>query len=522
MFRRALLFVLALLIPGTALAQYTIHNSDDVLSFEQLDYSWEGGQQLNTDIAEVTIDFQRLRSVSQMSTGYVNIRTSQDWVVQNMFVPVSPLEQDSVSIRFPLRTAVGVDVTDLVVLASFDANPSTNFLGAASEHFGVTALSPSDDGKGSASRSQAPAAPLFKGLPGNAAPVFYQPGAFKMKQTAHNQCGPMAVAVGLTYLEDFHGLPIPHIHAIGIENVNTDHSLVAEIGRAMNRNVTNRATGGLVLDKPIVEGKLKYLGNNGLGNVVVEHMDKGLNGEASFGNKNVNGGGLTSEGKGISPTFDFINDALRGGKAVELGFTRPDTSGHWVVVTAVGQKKGGATYVRFVEDALQTDVDATDTKGIKVEETELRDTNGDGLLNLVDYEKNSEVDIVVTELVVDRNLPGEAGRLIVQKESGTEPSPNLRLSWLPTCSTHAVDYGIYQGTLASLHGGVYDHVAVDCSDALSDLHETIMAAAGNRYYLVVPTDLTSEGSYGRSSEGVQRPAGAFACEPTQALGLSCP
>ena len=93
----------------------------------------------------------------------------------------------------------------------------------------------------------------------------------------------------------------------------------------------------------------------------------------------------------------------------------------------------------------------------------------------------------------------------------------IRLTWLPSCSTGAEDYGIYEGAL----GTWYSHQLVDCSDDFADLTEEIGTTSGNRYYLVVPRNPNDEGSYGTNSSAVERPQGSAVCIPTQVLG-TCP
>jgi hypothetical protein len=49
---------------------------------------------------------------------------------------------------------------------------------------------------------------------------------------------------------------------------------------------------------------------------------------------------------------------------------------------------------------------------------------------------------------------------------------------------------------------------------------TCTPAAGNTYYLVVPRNAGTEGSYGTTSAGAERPAGANACAPRKFAGCS--
>jgi hypothetical protein len=44
---------------------------------------------------------------------------------------------------------------------------------------------------------------------------------------------------------------------------------------------------------------------------------------------------------------------------------------------------------------------------------------------------------------------------------------------------------------------------------------------GSTYYLVVPKNAVSEGSYGQASSGAEIPPGSTACAPQQ-IALTCP
>jgi len=79
--------------------------------------------------------------------------------------------------------------------------------------------------------------------------------------------------------------------------------------------------------------------------------------------------------------------------------------------------------------------------------------------------------------------------------------------WGASCRTTDVKYELYEGVL----GDFTSHVPFACN-----LSSTIFSHAvsiGDRYYLVVPTQLTVEGSYGVDSNGNERAASAAACRP---------
>lgn len=96
-------------------------------------------------------------------------------------------------------------------------------------------------------------------------------------------------------------------------------------------------------------------------------------------------------------------------------------------------------------------------------------------------------------------------------------APSITLDWDPSCAAGDTDYEVYEGTL----GSWYSHVAVPglCTTGGART-ATFNAGAGNRYYLVVPSNGTIEGSYGSSTALAQRPAAVPACK-SQSLG-TCP
>jgi len=106
-------------------------------------------------------------------------------------------------------------------------------------------------------------------------------------------------------------------------------------------------------------------------------------------------------------------------------------------------------------------------------------------------------------------LPGPA--VLEVDRAGSD----LVLSWGPSCLTTDPDYEVYEGTL----GSFYSHGWIACATG-GTLTLTHPIPAADSYYLVVPTNLLTEGSYGLDSADDERPQGAPACAP-QAIGI-CP
>ena len=112
--------------------------------------------------------------------------------------------------------------------------------------------------------------------------------------------------------------------------------------------------------------------------------------------------------------------------------------------------------------------------------------------------------------------PGELTGPIVLGKSGTEAT----ITCPGNCSTGGALYGVYVGTIASLRTGVYDHAATGCADACPGA--LAVPHADDSYILLVPHNGSEEGSYGRASDGTERPRGAGICVPYQVLGAVCP
>ena len=77
----------------------------------------------------------------------------------------------------------------------------------------------------------------------------------------------------------------------------------------------------------------------------------------------------------------------------------------------------------------------------------------------------------------------------------------------------------YEGTLAALRVGVTDLAPVTCV-AGTDLTETFVPGAGDRYYLVAATVAGAEGALGLTSAGTPRLQAPGACAIRETA--SCP
>ena len=97
------------------------------------------------------------------------------------------------------------------------------------------------------------------------------------------------------------------------------------------------------------------------------------------------------------------------------------------------------------------------------------------------------------------------------------PGAFVRLTWGASCRATDDDYAIYEGPL----GDPLGLFPVTCSTAGQPSYD-FAPTHGAAAFLVVPTNGEAEGSYGKTSSGVERPPSPGACQP-QVLGQPiCP
>jgi len=91
----------------------------------------------------------------------------------------------------------------------------------------------------------------------------------------------------------------------------------------------------------------------------------------------------------------------------------------------------------------------------------------------------------------------------------------IELNWGGSCQPSDVDYAVYAGNI----GEFTSHVPATCSTN-GATSATLPADESDLYYLVVPTDLAADGSYGADSDGAERPESLAACRLR--ITTSCP
>lgn len=82
----------------------------------------------------------------------------------------------------------------------------------------------------------------------------------------------------------------------------------------------------------------------------------------------------------------------------------------------------------------------------------------------------------------------------------------IQLDWMPSCAGSDSDYAVFVGTL----GNFVSHTPDTCSTG-GALTRNLAPPGDALYFLVVPTNGLREGSYGKRSDGSERPLGAAIC-----------
>lgn len=357
--RMACLAVLAL--AGMPAGAVVLTMTDSAITIEQIDF--RGG--LNSGTGEFTVDLSAARtaavtggdciSVSTCS-GFINATDSGgNWIVRNL--PVESLfsvDNLSLTTRIDLGTADGVVRTggSMSLHVEFNTAPTQVFASGPASLFSLSSTNSniSIGGVGDSLvtgylNKPNPNAIIFGGglvTPENTFSDFQK--GHNNVEAALNQCAPAAVANSLDWLRGSQGLPVPDPNNLGLKGDNT---LVGKLDTAMDRIVTGPSMGGCDGAVPEamgatarqlgcgvwpLDGKLKYIADNHLG-LEVNHQGDPANQTFTGGpraagpnpddvvldgNANVTRNGVTSNGRGRTVTWDFIDSEIKRGEDVEL------------------------------------------------------------------------------------------------------------------------------------------------------------------------------------------------------------
>lgn len=129
---------------------------------------------------------------------------------------------------------------------------------------------------------------------------------------------------------------------------------------------------------------------------------------------------------------------------------------------------------------------------------------------------------VVDALSCEAN-PGRIDSVTHQWITMDKDLPSVTINCPASCASGGTRYGLYEGSIASLRTGIYDHAKKSCLESCPG-SITFDPANGDRYFLVVPHNGSQEGSYGLDSNLAERPQAVSAsarCMAVQNL-TPCP
>lgn len=172
----------------------------------------------------------------------------------------------------------------------------------------------------------------------------------------------------------------------------------------------------------------------------------------------------------------------------------------------------GSLTLDFIPDGAHEDVMSESVAGMTT-------TSGDSCAGFGTGNTNCEIADNTMDAYVPRNPPlahenvpgGRNSGLILTKNGGG----SVTLDWGGSCTAADTAHSVYEGMM----GSYATHLPVSGQCDVSGTSTTFNYASFDTYYLVVPNDGATEGSYGASSTG-ERPVSGSACR-AQSLG-NCP
>jgi hypothetical protein len=172
----------------------------------------------------------------------------------------------------------------------------------------------------------------------------------------------------------------------------------------------------------------------------------------------------------------------------------------------------GTLTTDFIPDGAHEDLFSEPVEGTTT-------TSNDSCPGFGTVTTNCEIADETMDAYVPRNPPlahetvpgGRNGGLILTKNGGG----SITLDWDGSCAASDTSYSVYEGMM----GSYTTHIPVSGQCDVAGTSATFNNGSLDAYYLVVPNDGTTEGSYGASSTG-ERPVSTSACR-AQSLG-NCP
>lgn len=350
-------------------------------SFAQVDFTYPSATELNSPYGQIFLDYSQIPG-----SGYVNVKTSAGWAVQNLPV-LGGSGLPGVSMMFDLGFT-GPQVAPFEAYVDYSPVPlaDNSTLTGSPQSFGLlnhVEHNPGGSGGPITSPQENPAGKMTVTFDPNGITTLPIINTIRRSvEQVNNQCGPAAVANSLAYLKERYGVALKHEHIPGNLG-NPPSSLVGQLDNFSDWNAIDG-----VFRANLLDGKLKYLDKNGPKNLIIKHQ-----GVFDFKNKSEipaadrTQGATTSNYQGNLVTIDFLMQEIHNGEDIEMDLTFGGRNGpgHEIMITG-GDFILGRPWVTFVHDAVQ----GNNTKGTGLFDggygfAWLDDPGGGGFLQLKGY-----------------------------------------------------------------------------------------------------------------------------------------
>jgi hypothetical protein len=209
-----------------------------------------------------------------------------------------------------------------------------------------------------------------------------------------------------------------------------------------------------------------------------------------------------------TPGFDDCGDATLNTGCVCSGFG-PNQAFRYNLMVARGTQTEDFTVDGGIEDVM------SETDG-GVYTTSTDDCSGFGIGNTRCELGDGSQDAMVPLTPALAHEAGSGGRLFDLQV--TKVGGSIQLDWGQSCAAGDSQYGVYEGTI----GTWYDHLPVIGFCTVAGTTTTFVPGTGDQYYIVVPGNGSTEGSYGVDSQSAERPVSTSTCgAQSQSIG-TCP
>lgn len=425
----AMLLIAIIVLPVTGDSNNAGLQSIPGVYFYQVDYLWTYSTYINSDTGLIVVDIDELNAATGLESGYVNVYTSEGWVVNNLVII-----KDSTTNVFPYPS-VGTyfdlgqsgDVKSIGAYIEYTSDPYSSFVYSAAlppYHVYDTEVNAEGGEDAMVRRAEPPKPETLPGPAGNYNPLGVNTHCVQKKhpniECAHNQCVPAAYANNLQYLEDWYGTYIQHDNIPGL---GLDDSLVGTLEHYMERPFVSRLEGSYASYNKSIAGLVEYTYKASVTGIEIRHQ--GWSGDKDIQYEDETG--YISYGQGLEVKFDFIYEEICAGSAVEIAYKWKPQGGHMVQIVAAGYILD-VPYIIYLDDRQQISTvnpgcDSHGTQPPQPHHKYLVDTDNDGRYNLLADPEGTDgpAEVVCVYVQQSKNSPPKkpsrpvGGELIMKK-----------------------------------------------------------------------------------------------------------